>query len=148
MTKTLVLTPFLEHEDPNFPDNDRFVAGFKDEYGNRHGTLVPLPREALETLILTSTAFEPVVDADGSIHAWPDALVVGDEIYEQMLRGDLLPKIPMDELVAETLELNRDEPDDGEDGVLPEFATMRDRLAHALELVDAEISKRSARGIA
>ncbi|MDR3526616.1 MAG: hypothetical protein P4L57_05005 [Rhizomicrobium sp.] len=143
MTETLVLTPFLEPEDPTFPDNDRFVAGFKDEDGNRCGTLVPLSRDTLEALILTSTAFEPVMDADGTVQACPDALVVSDEMYGEMLQGDLLPKVAVDELVANTLELNRNEPDDGEDGVLPVFANMRNRLVHALELVDAEISRRS-----
>ncbi len=145
MNGALTLTPFLEPEYPDLPDNDLFIAGFKDKDGNRCGTLVPLPREVLENLILTSTSFDPGIDSDGMVRAWPDGLAVDDDTFGEMRARGLLPKIPIDELVAETIELDRNEPDEGDDGVLSEYRKMRDRLKRGLELVEAEIARRTAR---
>lgn len=141
--ETLCLTPFLEPQDPDYPESPLFVAGFKNAEGERWGALVPLRREIFDRLVLLSNTFEPRIDIDGMVQVWPDD--VGDELFEEMLAAGLLPKAALDDLVAETLELHANEADRGEEGVLAEYAMLRDRLRHALDLVETEIAKRSAR---
>jgi hypothetical protein len=139
------LTPFLEPENPDDHVSARYIAGFKNHLGEHWGTVIPLDREHVDRLVLTATRFQPRIEVDGTAQAWPDAEVVDDGVFEAMLKGGLLPMVPLDELVAEAIDLNRNEPSQGEDGVLPDFASMRKRLAHALQLVDAEIARRSGR---
>jgi hypothetical protein len=50
--------------------------------------------------------------------------------------------VAVDELVAEIIELSKNEPNEGEDGVLRDFGIMRERLARALNLAETEIARR------
>jgi len=143
MAAALTLTPFFEPENADFPGGELFVAGYKDENGDRCGIIVPVEREIIENLVLTSTPFEPHLDSDGSVQAWPGGWV-SDEMFGEMLKGELLPKMPIDELVAQTLSLDRNEPSTGEDGVLESYVVMRERLNRAVALVDEEIARRKA----
>jgi hypothetical protein len=140
---TLRLPPFPEPQDPDYPESPLFVAGFKDEEGERWGAVVPLKRELLDRLVLLSNTFQPRIEFDGMVQVWPDD--VGDDLFEEMLASGMLPKAALDDLVAETLELHANEADRGEEGVLAEYAVLRDRLKHALDLVETEIAKRTAR---
>jgi hypothetical protein len=139
----LRLVPFLEPEDPEYPESAGFVAGFKDEAGNRWGIVVPLQRETFDRLVLLSNSFLPRVASDGMVQAWPED--AEDELFGEMLNAGVLPQVELDALIAETLELDANEPDHGEDGVLADYAVLRNRLRRALDLVEAEITKRSTR---
>ena len=68
-----------------------------------------------------------------------------DEMFGEMMKLGLLEKTGLDDLIAETLEADQNEPDHGADGVLPEYVVLRDRLQRALSLVEREIAKRAAR---
>jgi len=141
-TDVLRLTPYIEPED-NATDADRFIAGFRDEHGDTWGMKVPVGRSVLERLILGSTELSPYMDSQGRIQACPDGFV-DDEAFELMLRRNLVPKVEIDELVANSLSLDKNEPNYGKDGVLAGYEEMRDRLVHALNLVEAEIARRKA----
>jgi hypothetical protein len=60
------------------------------------------------------------------------------KIPDRHLEGSAL-----DELVAEMIELDRNEPSYGEDGVLEEYGMLRDRLKRALRLIETEIGRRT-----
>jgi hypothetical protein len=139
---TMRLVPFLEPENPDYPHQDRFVAGFKDADGERWG-VVPLERRVLKRAVLLSTTFKPHVASDGTVQPWPDDS--DDDVFGEMLKLGLLEKIGLDDLIAENLKLDCNEPDHGEDGVLPEYAVLRDRLKRAMFLVEAEIARRELR---
>jgi hypothetical protein len=62
-----------------------------------------------------------------------------------MQEQGLLQRTEIDTLVAHALELDVNEPNYGDGGVLPDYVVLRHRLNHALSLVDAEIARRKAR---
>ncbi len=142
----LTLTPFLEPEDPDLPDGERFVAGFKDADGNRWGSVVPIEKQLIDHFVLTETPFDPQIDMDGMVCAQPDLLAVTDQTLDEMHERGLPRREPIEKLVADMIEVNQNEPNEGEDGVLPDFMTLRRRLRRALDLVETEIARRSARG--
>ena len=51
------------------------------------------------------------------VQAWPEEL--SDELWGEMVSAQRLPKVPLDALISELLDLAVNEPDRGEDGVLP-----------------------------
>lgn len=134
------LTPFFEPEYPDAPHNEVYHAGFKDEDGTRWG-VVPLPRNVVEHAVFLENIFQPVINVDGTVRAWP--VMAADELFGEMDEKGNLPVIPIDTLVAEKLDANMDEPDYGEDGVLQAYYAMRERLKAALDLVESEILRRT-----
>jgi len=144
MTDALQLTPFLEPEENDLSDSDRFVAGFKDVEGHRCGVLVPLDRDVIHSRVLSEIPFEVQMDSEGRVQAGPDILMVSDEIFDEMYKRDLLPKVSVDDLVADVISIDQNEPNDGEDGVMESYMLMRERLLHAVTLIDAEIARRKA----
>lgn len=137
------LVPFIEPEDPDFPDSGRFVVGFRDEDGNRWTNIVPLERIAVERAALLSNSFYAHMSSDGTVQPRPED--VEDGLFSEMQEQGLLQRTEIDTLVAHTLELDVNEPNDGDGGVLPDYLVLRHRLNHALGLVDAEIARRKAR---
>ncbi len=59
------------------------------------------------------------------VQAWPEEL--SDELWGEMVSAQRLPKVPLDALISELLDLAVNEPDRGEDGVLPALGVLRDR---------------------
>lgn len=133
---------FFEPETPDHLNQDRFVAGFKDSDGARWG-VVPLECSIVERAVLLNMTFKPHLDSNGMVQPWPKDS--DDDVFGEMMKLGLLEKTGLDDLIAETLESDLNEPDHGEDGVLPEYVVLRDRLQRALSLVEREIAKRAAR---
>lgn len=138
----LDFVPFFEPEASDNLYPDRFVAGFKGSDGTRWG-VVPLECSIVERAVLLSITFKPHLDSNGMVQPWPKDN--DDEMFGEMMKLGLLEKAGLDDLIAETLEADQNEPDQGADGVLPEYVVLRDRLQRALSLVEREIAKRAAR---
>lgn len=134
--------PFFEPEYPELPENEQYIAGFKDEYGERWG-VVPLPRSIVDREVLLENFLQPQINNDGTARVWPAD--VPEEFFAEMQEKGNAPIIPLDTLIAERLDSNIDEPDYGEDGVLPAYFMLRERLKAALDLVESEILRRSTR---
>jgi len=143
--ETMRLTAFFEPEYPELPINELYIAGFKDQYGERWG-VVPLPRSMVDREVFLANFFQPQINGDGTVGVWP--VDASDELSSEMNEGGNSVIIPLDTLIAEQLDMNMDAPDFGEDGVLPAYGLLQHRLKAALELVEDEISRRSARNLA
>lgn len=141
-SEAMRLVPFFEPEYPELPENERYIAGFKDEYGERW-SVVPLPRNIVDREVLLENFLQPQINNDGTVRVWPAD--VPKELFAEMQEKGNTPVIPLDTLIAERLDTNIDEPDYGEDGVLPAYFMLRERLKAALDLVESEISRRSTR---
>ncbi|WP_234729620.1 hypothetical protein [Acidocella facilis] len=133
------LTPFFEVEHPSGPDNERFVAGFRDKNGKRSG-VVSLPRSIVDRAVLLENCLYPQINVDGTVRARPED--VPNELFAEMLEVGNAPAIPLETLVAETLDMHMYEPDYGEEGVLQAYRAMREQLKEALDLVESEIARR------
>lgn len=142
----LRLVPFFEPEYPELPENERFVAGFRDQDGNRWGAIVPLHRDIVEREVLKSSILEVSIEVDGTVRAWPAGK--SPEFYTELVESNFLVEIPLDQLILERVDLNIDEPNDGKGGVLPAYVTLRERLKEALNIVETEILRRRAPGAA
>lgn len=134
--------PFFAPEYPELPENERYIAGFKDEYGERWG-VVPLPRNIVDREVLLENFLQPQINIDDTVRVWPAD--VPDDLFAEMQEKGNTPVVPLDTLIAERLDTSIDEPDYGEDGVLPAYFMLRERLKAALDLVESEILRRSTR---
>lgn len=140
MSHAPTLEPFIDVGD-DIADGDEFVSGFRDRAGERCGVAVPLPRASLERLILLTETFEPWMDFDGSVQCRP--MEADEELYGAMLTAEnVLPRVAVDDLVTDMIDGHRNEPSEGEDGVLEPFRKLRSRLQNALDFIDAEIDRR------
>jgi len=54
------LTAFFEPEYPELPENELYVAGFKDQDGDRWG-VVPLPRSMVDREVFLTNWFQPLI---------------------------------------------------------------------------------------
>jgi hypothetical protein len=140
----LHLVPFFEAEGTEYSDSERFIAGFKDKDGNRWGTVVPLHRDTVEREVLKASVLEVSIEVDGIVRAWPAHK--SPEFYAELMEANSLVEIPLDQLILERVDLNIDEPNEGKDGVLPAYITLRERLKEALGIVEGEILRRKAPG--
>ena len=130
----LDFVPFFEPEASDNLYPDRFVAGFKGSDGTRWG-VVPLECSIVERAVLLSITFKPHLDSNGMVQPWPKDN--DDEMFGEMMKLGLLEKAGLDDLIAETLEADQNEPDHGADGVLPEYVVLRYRLQAGPVAVDA-----------
>jgi hypothetical protein len=142
----LRLVPFFEPEYPELPENERFVAGFRDQDGNRWGAIVPLHRDIVECEVLKSSILEVSIELDGTVRAWPAGK--SPEFYTELVESNALVEIPLDQLILERVDMNIDEPNGGEDGALAAYSVLRERLKEALNAVETEILRRRAPGAA
>jgi len=112
------LTAFFEPEYPELPENELYVAGFKDQDGDRWG-VVPLPRSMVDREVFLTNWFQPQIQADGMVRIWP--MDVSEEVFKEMQETRNSLVIPLDTLIAERLDMNMDMPDYDEDGVLAAY---------------------------
>jgi len=59
-SKVRRLTAFFEPEYPELPENELYVAGFKDQDGDRWG-VVPLPRSMVDREVFLTNWFQPLI---------------------------------------------------------------------------------------
>ncbi|MGY3581760.1 hypothetical protein ACVIGB_000169 [Bradyrhizobium sp. USDA 4341] len=130
----IVLTPFFRPRDEGAEEQHMYVAGFVDEDGVAWGT-IQLEAELVEQAVMEHQAFEVWCDSDGCIQPQP----ASEELFEHLLREGQLKKRPLDELVAEAIELDKNEPNDE---VLDMFETLHERLLRATSVVADEIARR------
>jgi hypothetical protein len=142
MSQAVILEPFIEENDM-LCGGEEFVAGFKDREGTPCGITVPVSRTSIERLVLLTETFEPWLDNDGCIQCRPQE--ADEETYGEMLKAEtVLPRMALNDLVADMIDGHRNEPNDGGDGVLEPFGLLRSRLQNAFAAVDAEIARRLA----
>lgn len=141
----VTLTPFIELLDPEDWDNPGIIAGYRTEDGDAWGITVPLDFDMVIAAIriVDTPRFEPILDRNGRVECHPVSESMSDDRYIQLLRANQPFAKPVDDLVADYLKCDRNEPDHGEYGVLDDYRKLSERLARALELVDAEIKRRS-----
>jgi len=70
-------------------------------------------------------------------------MTMSDERYARSIKANREHAKPVDDLVSDFLDLNRNEPDHGEDGVLDDYQKLRARLNRALDLVNEELKRRN-----
>lgn len=138
----LRLAPFFEAEEPEHPDWDRFIAGFKDEEGEFWGAVVPVRRDVAELAVLKSMVLRPVIEADGTVRAVPEDKSA--QFYAQLEEAGALEETTIDALIFEQVDESMDAPSEGEGGVLAAYHVLRERLKEALDVVNTEILRRSA----
>ncbi len=121
---------------------EEFVVGLrgKDAVGPRVSIRVPYPLVA--RAVMKDQPLSVHLDSDGELRA--EMLHMDDEVFEEIYKSDRLERTTIDQLVRHTLEMDRNEPNEGEDGVLPMYAQLRESLMRALTLVDEEVARRSA----
>jgi hypothetical protein len=142
----LHLVPFFELEDPDDPDCERFVAGFKNKNGEHWGAIVPVRRDIVESVVLKLNVLEPSITADGIVRAWPAEK--SSEFYAELAEANALEQISIDELIFQRVDTDIDEPNEGEGGVLAAYSALRVRLKEALNIVETEILRRGTPGAA
>ncbi|QHP66104.1 hypothetical protein EI171_00775 (plasmid) [Bradyrhizobium sp. LCT2] len=128
----IVLTPFFRPGDEDAEDQEMYVAGFVDEDGVAWGT-IQLEAEMVEQAVMGHRTFEVWCDSDGCMQPQP-AIEEPFEFGEGQLK-----KTPLDELVANTIELDKNEPNDE---ILDMFETLHERLLRATSAVADEIARR------
>ncbi|XFF02395.1 hypothetical protein ACQ3JU_1085 (plasmid) [Bradyrhizobium guangxiense] len=137
MTKhpSIILTPFFQPRDEGVAEQRMYVAGFADEAGEAWGTLIPLDAEMVEHAVLGQQTFTVWCNSDGRIQPQPSS----DSLFEELLEKGQLKETPLDELVAEAIELGKNEPNDD---ILDMFETLHERLVRAEGMVADEIARR------
>lgn len=138
------LLPFFELEDPSRPECQHYVAGFKNNTGSRKGAVVTLPRDMVELVVLRESYIRPSIEADGIVR--PILPFNSAKFWEELAGIDSLDQVALDDLIAERVDMNTFEPNDGEGGVLAGFLTLRDKLKSALDIVEMEILRRETLG--
>jgi hypothetical protein len=136
----LHLVPFFEPEDPDNPDCERFVAGFRNKEGEYWGSVVPLRRDVVERVVLKANVLAPSITADGTVRAWPTDK--SPEFYAELVEANALEEVSIDELIFQRVDTDSDAPNEGEGGVLAAYSVLRVRLKEALNIVETEILRR------
>jgi hypothetical protein len=131
----IALTPFFRPRDEDAEEQQMYMAGFVDEEDETWGTLIPLEAEMVEQAVMRHQTFEVWCNSDGRIQPQPSS----DGLFEHLLNGQL-KETPVDELVTETIEEGRNEPNDE---ILDMFETLHERLVRAASAVADEIARRS-----
>lgn len=139
------LRPFIEFADPDLPEESDLIAGFKDKAGEIFWHPVPIARKRLHELF-AGTPYRVSMDTDGTLQPWPDDFWDEDGFMAKLDAG-ILAKAQIDELVTQMLDLSKNEPDIGEDGVLVDFRVLLERLKRAAALIEDEIERRAARSL-
>ncbi|MGE4341214.1 MAG: hypothetical protein AB7E55_35495 [Pigmentiphaga sp.] len=101
-------------------------------------------RDVAELAVLKSMVLRSVVEADGRIRALPEDK--SPQFYAQLEEAGALEETSIDELIFERLDMNINEPSEGEGGVLGAYHVLRQRLKEALKIVETEILRREAPG--
>jgi hypothetical protein len=134
----LHVSPFIERSlDGNF------IVGLRTEDGCDPTVSLVVDATMLAGAVLRETPLTIFMDSEGRMRPEPQE---DDDIVEAMQADKLIEDTTIDALADQTLRLDRNEPNEGEDGVLPAYQILRASLVRALARVDEEISGRLAKG--
>ena len=136
MTRTINLATFFEKAgaDERSGASNQYVAGFRDEDGESWGVVVPLDADDVEPIVMRGIAFSLVIDTTGLIGI--EAEGKSDRIAELIASSGKRARSPLDTIVEAALR-----PDllAMEDEASADLGELRERLVHAIELVDQAI---------
>lgn len=132
------LKPFIKSDSIS----EEFVVGLRGKSAVGPRVSIRLPYPLVARAVMKDQPLSVNLDSDGTLRA--EMLHLDDEIFEEIFKSDLLERTTIDQLVKHTLELDRNEPNEGEDGVLAMYARLRESLLRAIVLVDEEVARRSA----
>ena len=136
MTQTIKLETFFEKVGPDDRSSEpnQYLAGFRDEDGERWGVMVPLNADDVDPIVLGGIVFSLVIDTTGLIVI--EAEGRSDRVNDLIASSSGRACLPLDTIVQESLRLDLLAM---EDDAQADLSELRTRLVKAIELVDEAI---------
>jgi len=131
MTSSLSLKPYLTLS----VDGEAYEAGLRGDEDRAAHLTVPLPAEAVESLVLAKAQLSVSISPNGLLTIYPQG--ISDEILRLLMDAKALPVMPLSDAIRRTLDPELLAPDED---AAEDLAKLRQELETALQLTQEALA--------